>query len=66
MILRWLIYSNPVTAVDVADYRDMHGVSMSEAKARLQMRTAPVLQYSENGVDFYDVPTVVRRHPTNT
>ena len=67
MELRWLVYSNPVTAVEVDDYCRAHGVPQQVALDRLKMRTAPVLQYRNGmGYKWQDTPTVILPHPKNT
>lgn len=66
MELRWLILSNPTTAEEVERYARVYGMSQRVARARMQMRTAPVLQYRQGlGYDWEDVPTVVIPHPSS-
>jgi hypothetical protein len=60
MKLRWLIFSNPVTADQVRAERERTGESPMLIKQRLADATAKVLQFStDDGNTWTNVPTIV-------
>jgi hypothetical protein len=61
MNLRWLVRQNPVTMQELDDYVTTHCVARMDAKAILQRREKPVLQYFCGG-EWIDVPTEVLPH----
>jgi len=63
MKLRWLVFSNPVTAEQIKAGREQWYESVSDIEKRLSARTDKVLQYSvDDGKTWIEVPTVVLPH----
>jgi len=53
--LRWLTVENRCTAADVAEYRALTDVAMSDAKRIVQARVGPTLQYWDDETFDSDV-----------
>jgi len=63
MKLRWLVFSNPVTADQLNDEWNQGVETMASIRQRLTNRTDKVLQYSvDDGKTWIEVPTVVLPH----
>lgn len=65
--LRWLVRKNPVTAVEVKLFQREEGVTLSEARKRLERETPQVLQQwwedAEGRGEWRDVVLQVEPHP---
>lgn len=62
MKLRWLIRRDAVSREEVVEFAHAQGLPLMTAKKVLTRERVPVLQASENGTDWIDIPYVVLPH----
>ena len=62
MMLRWLVTKNSVKPKNIEDMFEQGGRTYAQCRQALENRVGPVLQYSLDGKEWQEVPTVVREY----